>query len=95
MAMWNAFDNGKYFPLIETPLALKDFALETEEHISPMVVETLIPLANMMHYINNDQVDVSNIYLKYINNSDDTGGHGVDPCSYSKCRKIRTMSNHH
>ena len=89
MMMWNSFENGKFFPYVENSLALKDFALETEDNIHPMIIEKLIPLANMMHFINSETCDVQQVYLKYISN--DKNMFNTQQCTSSKHRKTKTM----
>jgi len=88
MTMWNAFENGKYFPLIDNTLSLKDHALETEQNVLPMIAEALIPLANMMHYVNDDNCDLKSLYYRYITKTGQENE--LIKCSSSKHQRART-----
>lgn len=88
MMMWNSFENGKYFPHVQSALALKDFALETEANIHPMILEKLIPLANMMHFINSETCDIKEVYLKYISSVSEIVN--TQQCSSSKHQRTKT-----
>jgi len=90
MMMWNAFENGKYFPRVTNVLALKDHALETAMPILPMVAEALIPLVNMLHFVDNDldNCDLKSTYYRYIIKNEQWNE--IDGCSSSKYQKART-----